>query len=290
MIIFAPVFQMSMELIQSSQELRNRLSEMKAKGTIGFVPTMGALHSGHLSLVERAVCECDNVVVSIFVNPTQFNDRADLERYPRNLDADMQMLRNTGCHFVFAPTVDDIYPEPDTRTFDFEGLDTVMEGKFRPGHFNGVAQVVSRLFSMVEPDKAYFGLKDFQQLAIVKQMVSQLQLNVEIIPCSIIREENGLAMSSRNELLSEEERKNAAIIYKTLTNAVKLTGKYSVTQLIQWMKDEINNNHYMDVEYVEIVDVGNLQPVKDWNHTGKILACVATWCGKVRLIDNMVLN
>jgi pantoate--beta-alanine ligase len=290
MIIFAPVFQISMELIQSSQELIYRLSEMKARGTIGFVPTMGALHKGHLTLVERAVNENDNVVVSIFVNPTQFNDKADLEHYPRTLDVDMKLLNTTGCNIVFAPSVNDIYPEPDTRLFDFNGLDSIMEGKFRKGHFNGVAQVVSRLFSIVEPNKAYFGLKDFQQLAIIKQMVRMLQLNIEIVPCSIVREENGLAMSSRNELLTFEERKNAAIIYETLTNAVKLTGKLSVIQLVHWMTDQINNNPYTDVEYIEVVDENSLQPVNDWHHVGKIVACVAVWCGKVRLIDNMVLN
>lgn len=290
MIIFAPVFWISMELIQSSHELMNRLSEIRKKGTIGFVPTMGALHNGHLTLVEKAVNENDNVVVSIFVNPTQFNDKADLERYPRNLDLDIKLLNTTGCNIVFAPSVEDIYPEPDTRIFDFNGLDTVMEGKFRKGHFNGVAQVVSRLFDIVMPDKAYFGLKDFQQLSIIKQMVRQLRLNVEIVPCSIVREESGLAMSSRNELLTIEERKNAAIIYETLTNAIKRTGKLSVIQLVQWMTDQINNNPYMDVEYIEIVDENTVYPVNDWNHDGKILACVAVWCGKVRLIDNMILN
>ena len=279
-----------MELIQSSQELVNRLSEIREMGRIGFVPTMGALHNGHLTLVERAVFENDNVVVSIFVNPTQFNDDADLERYPRNLDVDMKILQTTGCNIVFAPSVEDIYPNPDTRIFDFNGLDSVMEGRFRPGHFNGVAQVVSRLFDIVKPDKAYFGLKDFQQLAIIKQMIRQLQLNVEIVPCPIVREKNGLAMSSRNELLSGEERKNAAIIYETLTNAVKLTGKLSVIQLVQWIKDQINNNPYMDVEYIEIVDENYLHPVNDWHHDVKIIACIAVWCGKVRLIDNMVLN
>lgn len=290
MIIFAPVFWISMELIQSSQELVNRITEIRENGTIGFVPTMGALHNGHLTLVERAVSENDNVVVSIFVNPTQFNDKTDLERYPRTLDVDMKLLNKTGCNIVFAPSVQDIYPQPDKRIFDFYGLDTIMEGKFRKGHFNGVAQIVSRLFDIVKPDKAYFGLKDFQQLTIIKQMVRQLHLSVEIVPCPIVREKNGLAMSSRNEQLALEERKNAAIIYETLTNAVKLTGKLSVIQLVQWMTDQINNNSYMNVEYIEIVDENTLQPVNDWHHVGKIVACVAVWCGKVRLIDNMVLN
>ena len=243
-----------MELISSSKELKYRLGEARLKGSIGFVPTMGALHKGHLSLVERAVNENDTVVVSIFVNPTQFNDKADLERYPRNLEADRRLLETVGCNILFAPSVEDIYPVPDTRLFDFGGLDTTMEGKFRPGHFNGVAQVVSRFFYIVEPDKAYFGLKDFQQLAVIRHMVSQLQIPVEIFPCPIVREQNGLAMSSRNELLTSEERCNAAIIYETLTIAGNLSGQLTVTELRQWMTDEINKSPCLNVEYIEIVD------------------------------------
>jgi pantoate--beta-alanine ligase len=279
-----------MELISSSIELKYRLDEARLKGSVGFVPTMGALHMGHLSLVERAVNENDTVVVSIFVNPTQFNDKADLEKYPRNLEADKRLLETVGCDIVFAPSVEDIYPEPDTRLFDFGSLDTTMEGKFRPGHFNGVAQVVSRFFYIVEPDKAYFGLKDFQQLAVIKHMVSQLKIQVEIVPCPIVREQNGLAMSSRNELLTAEERSNAAIIYETLTIAGNLSGQLTVTELRQWMTEKINKSPCLDVEYIEIVDHNTLQPVTSWNQTGKIIVCVAARCGNIRLIDNLVFN
>src|SRR5690554_1193475 len=203
-----------MILVKTIKELKEYLGELRKNGSVGLIPTMGALHNGHLSLVNEAVRENPVVVVSIFVNPTQFNDPNDLRRYPRNLDADLKMLEPTGCDLVFAPEAEEIYPEPDSyrEKFDFGQLEKVMEGKHRPGHFNGVAQVVSKLFHIVEPNKAYFGLKDFQQLAIIKKMVQMLKMPVEIVPCPIIREESGLAMSSRNELLSAEERKNAALI------------------------------------------------------------------------------
>ena len=251
---------------------------------------MGALHAGHISLVNKALGENPVVVVSIFVNPTQFNDPKDLERYPRNLNADLKLLEETGCHIVFAPEVSEVYPEPDIRKFNFGNLETVMEGKHRPGHFNGVAQVVSKLFVMVKPDKAYFGLKDFQQLAIIKYMVKQLKIPVEIIPCPIIREESGLAMSSRNELLSAEERKNAAVISESLFKAKELRSQKSVQELVEWIKQNINKNRFLTVEYVEIVDDEKLHPVKNWNEKNTKVACVAVYCDKVRLIDNIVLN
>lgn len=279
-----------MFLIETIKELNNKLNELKEAGTTGFVPTMGALHDGHISLVQQAVSENKTVVVSIFVNPTQFNDPKDLERYPRNLNADLKLLEKTGCHIVFAPAPAEIYPEPDTRRFDFGALETVMEGKHRPGHFNGVAQVVSNLFEIVRPDKAYFGLKDFQQLAIVKEMVAQLKLPVEIIPCLIVREESGLAMSSRNELLTAEERKNAAVIYRTLFEAKKLSEQKPVRELAEWISETINKNEYLTVEYVEIVESRQLQPVKNWNDKGEKVCCVAVFCGKIRLIDNVVFN
>jgi pantoate--beta-alanine ligase len=279
-----------MFLIETIKELNNKLNELKEAGTTGFVPTMGALHAGHISLVRQAVSENKTVVVSIFVNPTQFNDPKDLERYPRNLNADLKLLEKTGCQIVFAPTPAEIYPEPDTRRFDFGALETVMEGKHRPGHFNGVAQVVSNLFEIVRPDKAYFGLKDFQQLAIVKEMVAQLKLPVEIIPCPIVREESGLAMSSRNELLTAEERKNAAVIYRTLFEAKKLSEQKPVRELAEWISETINKNEYLTVEYVEIVESRQLQPVKNWNDKGEKVCCVAVFCGKIRLIDNVVFN
>jgi pantoate--beta-alanine ligase len=251
---------------------------------------MGALHKGHISLVEKAILENQVVVVSIFVNPTQFNDKNDLIKYPRNLKADLSLLEATGCHIVFAPGSEEIYPETDTRKFDFGLLETVMEGKHRPGHFNGVAQVVSRLFNIVKPDKAYFGLKDFQQLAIVKNLVKQLNMPVEIISCEIIREESGMAMSSRNELLSADERKNAAVISETLFRAKELSRKKSVQELAGWMKENINKNKYLTVEYVEIVDDIQLLPVKSWKEKSVKVACVAAFCGNVRLIDNIVLT
>jgi pantoate--beta-alanine ligase len=281
---------MGMFLIETIIELQNKLNALKKSGTIGFVPTMGALHTGHISLVEKAVSETQVVVVSIFVNPTQFNDKTDLEKYPRNLKADLKLLEKTGCQIVFAPKTEEIYPEPDLRKFDFGALETVMEGKHRPGHFNGVAQVVSKLFDIVKPDKAYFGLKDFQQLAIIKAMVNQLKIQVEIVSCPIIRDKSGLAMSSRNELLTVEERKNAAVISQTLFEAKKLSAQKSVRELADWITQTINKNRYLTVEYVEIADDRNLQPIKSWNEKGGNVCCIAVFCGKVRLIDNIVFN
>ena len=279
-----------MFLVETIEELQNKIGALKGEGKIGFVPTMGALHKGHISLVERAVLETSVVVVSIFVNPTQYNDKSDLEKYPRNLAADLKLLENSGCNIVFAPETKVIYPETDTRKFDFGPLETVMEGKHRPGHFNGVAQVVSRLFDIVKPDKAYFGLKDFQQLAVINNLVQQLKLSVEIVPCEIVREKSGLAMSSRNELLLEDERKNAALISETLFKAKELAKGKSVQELKNWMAENINKNKYLCVEYVEIVDAVQLQPVKNWEEKNVKVACVAAFCGKVRLIDNVVLT
>lgn len=279
-----------MFLAETITELQNKLNEYKKTGTIGFVPTMGALHAGHLSLVSQAVLENQIVVVSVFVNPTQFNDKNDLEKYPRTLELDLKLLEKTGCQIVFAPSAKEVYPEPDTRVFNFGSLETVMEGKHRPGHFNGVAQVVSKLFDFVNPDRAYFGLKDFQQLAIIKAMVSQLKIPIEIISCPIVREESGLAMSSRNELLTAEERKNAAVISQTLFEAKKLSAQKSVTELVEWIAQTINKNDHLTVEYVEIADDQQLQPVKSWDEKGGKVCCVAVFCGKVRLIDNIVFN
>lgn len=279
-----------MKLVKTISELQQQLAERGKRGTIGFVPTMGALHAGHLSLVENAMEENEMVVVSIFVNPTQFNDPKDLQRYPRNIEADLKLLEPTGCDLVFAPEPEEIYPEPDTRKFDFGKLETAMEGKHRPGHFNGVAQVVSKLFDIVKPNRAYFGQKDFQQLAIIKQLVKQLQLPVKIVACPIIREESGLAMSSRNQLLSAGERENAAIINKTLQAAKKLSTKKSVQELTEWVTETINKNPLLDVEYFEVVDDENLQPVKSWKDSGTKVGCIAAYCGKIRLIDNIVLN
>jgi pantoate--beta-alanine ligase len=279
-----------MKLVKTISELQQQLAESGKCGTIGFVPTMGALHAGHLSLVRNAMEENEMVVVSIFVNPTQFNDPKDLQRYPRDIEADLKLLEPTGCDLVFAPEPEEIYPDPDTRKFDFGKLETVMEGKHRPGHFNGVAQVISKLFRIVKPDKAYFGQKDFQQLAIIKQLVKQLQLPIEIVACPIIREESGLAMSSRNQLLSAVERENAAIINKTLQAAKKLSAKKSVQELTEWVTETINKNPLLYVEYFEVVDDETLQPVKSWKDSGTKIGCIAAYCGKIRLIDNIVLN
>jgi pantoate--beta-alanine ligase len=277
-----------MLLTATISEIKSLLPSPTSGKKTGFVPTMGALHKGHISLVEKAVNENDIVVVSVFVNPTQFNDPKDLERYPRDLKSDLKLLEETGCHLVFAPNVNEIYPEPDTREFNFGALETVMEGKHRPGHFNGVAQVVSKLFDIVQPHKAYFGLKDFQQLAIIKKMVALLQLPVEIVSCPIIREESGLAMSSRNELLTADERKNAAVISNTLFEAKKLKNEKSVPTLVKWITETINKNPFLRVEYADIVDSLTLQPVENWNSNKEIVCCVAVFCGKIRLIDNIV--
>nr|WP_320020797.1 pantoate--beta-alanine ligase [uncultured Draconibacterium sp.] len=277
-----------MKLVNTEKELQTEIQRLADGKTVGFVPTMGALHQGHISLVKQAVSETPVVVVSIFVNPTQFNDPNDLERYPRTLENDMKLLEPTGCSIVFAPNAKEVYPEPDKRKFNFGKLEEVMEGKHRPGHFNGVAQVVSRLFDIVKPTKAYFGLKDFQQLAIVKNMVKQLQLPVEIVPCAIIREESGLAMSSRNELLTEEQRKNAAVISETLFKAKELKGQKSVQEIADWVTKTINKNPFLDVEYFEIVDDEQLQPVNNWDEKSIKVGCVAVFCGKIRLIDNII--
>lgn len=277
-----------MQVVKHITDLQTLLNIKKEEGLkIGFVPTMGALHEGHLSLVEKAGKETDFVVVSIFVNPTQFNDKGDLERYPRDLNKDVALLTPTPCQLVFAPDADEIYPEPDTRQFNFGTLEQVMEGKFRPGHFNGVAQVVSRLFDIVKPDKAFFGQKDFQQLAIINEMVRKLNLPVEIVPCPIIREADGLAMSSRNMLLSAEQRTNAVHISATLFEAKNKTGELSVEELCQWVINRVNENEYLNTEYFEIANDTTLLPVLSWDEPCKKVGCIAVHCGKIRLIDNI---
>ena len=279
-----------MILAKTKKELQEHLNTLRSKGNIGFVPTMGALHQGHLSLVKKAAADNPVVVASIFVNPTQFNNTNDLNSYPRNPEADLSLLETTDCNLVFIPEVLEIYPEPDPRKFNFAYMEKVMEGKHRPGHFNGVAQVVSKLFEMVKPNRAYFGLKDFQQLAIIQRMVQMLKIPVEIVPCPTIREESGLAMSSRNELLSKEERENAALIFRILTRSQNLTGEKSVRELEIWVKETINKNPFLNVEYFKIVEFESLHPVKSWSDKGKKIGCIAVFCGKIRLIDNIVLN
>ncbi|HUM89737.1 MAG TPA: pantoate--beta-alanine ligase [Prolixibacteraceae bacterium] len=278
-----------MEVVRTIKDLSKIIDDQRINGSrIGFIPTMGALHQGHISLVKRAGEECNFVVVSIFVNPTQFNNKEDLERYPRDLGADVALLEKTSCNIVFAPTAEEMYPEPDTRAFNFGDIENVMEGVYRPGHFNGVAQIVSKLFDAVRPDNAYFGLKDFQQLAIIKKMVNMMNYPITIVPCAIVREADGLAMSSRNKLLSKEQRENATVISKTLFDAVNLKDSYDVESLKKWVTETINNNPYLDTEYFEIVDDTTLQPVNNWDEKVNKIGCIAVHCGKVRLIDNVM--
>lgn len=278
-----------MQVLNTKNELISLIDNLKKEGKkIGFVPTMGALHEGHLSLVKESKNNSDVTVVSIFVNPTQFNDLEDLKRYPRTLDHDLKLLETVSCDVVFAPSVTEVYPEPDTRKFDFGYLESVMEGAQRPGHFNGVGQVVSRLFDIVRPDKAFFGMKDFQQVAIIKNMVKQLKYNIEIVPCPIIREENGLAKSSRNALLDEDHKKNAPHIYATLKKARTFVPEMEVKELKKWIVDEINSNPFLEAEYVEIVDDTTLKVTDSWSEPGTKVACVAVYAGKIRLIDNII--
>lgn len=277
-----------MTVIFTVAELRSVLSECRAAGkTIGLVPTMGALHTGHASLVKRSVDENEITVVSIFVNPTQFNDKNDLMNYPRSLEADCALLDAVGADIVFAPEVEEMYPEPDTRVFSFAPLDEVMEGPFRPGHFNGVAQIVSKLFYAVEPDRAYFGEKDFQQLAIIREMVRQLSLKLEIVGCPIVREADGLAMSSRNMLLSEEERVRALIISRTLFRSVEFSKEHTLAETKAFVEDVINATEGFRLEYYQIVDGNTLQPIEKWSDSDYIVGCIALFCGKIRLIDNI---
>lgn len=289
-IIFVPLF-FGMRIITTIIELKAILKEIKEAGqTIGFVPTMGALHQGHLSLIKQAKTENDKAIVSIFVNPTQFNDKTDLQNYPRTLKKDTDLLEPLQVDFIFAPAETEMYPEPDQRKFDFGNLDKVMEGAHRPGHFNGVAQIVSKLFTAVEPTKAYFGEKDFQQLAIIQYMVKDLKLPVEIVPCPIIREADGLAMSSRNTLLNSEQRKNAVLISKTLFESRTLIPNFDIKSLIEWVVKTINLNPELEVEYFEIVNDKNLMPVESWNDPAGKIGCIAVKVGKIRLIDNIRYN
>jgi pantoate--beta-alanine ligase len=280
-----------MQIVKHINDLQPILNDQRKKGlSIGFVPTMGALHNGHLSLVEIAGEQTDFVVVSIFVNPTQFNDKGDLSRYPRDLQKDVDLLSESPCQLVFAPEPEEIYPESDTRQFNFGMLEQVMEGEFRPGHFNGVAQVVSKLFDIIQPDKSFFGQKDFQQLAIIRELVRKLELPVEIVSCPIIREADGLAMSSRNMLLSQEQRKNAAHISATLFEAANKTNDLSVDELCRWVIHRINQNEYLNAEYFSIVNEKTLLQVNNWSDPGKKIGCIAVHCGKIRLIDNIVFE
>ena len=278
-----------METITNSEELRRALGSRNRSG-IGFVPTMGALHAGHRSLVERARRECATVVVSVFVNPTQFNDKTDLKNYPRTPEADLRLLEEVGADYVFMPSVEEVYPEPDTRTFDFGMIDKVMEGATRPGHFNGVAQVVSRLFDLVKPAKAYFGEKDFQQIAVIREMVRQLRIPVEIIPCPIVRGEDGLALSSRNTLLDKDPRTAGPYIYKVLKAAVEKSHQTTPDQLAAWVTAQVESNPLLKVIYFQVVDAATMQQVRTWEESPAIQGCIAVQAGDIRLIDNIKLR
>jgi pantoate--beta-alanine ligase len=283
-----------MKVINTVAELQKQTTE-KHTSPIGFVPTMGALHEGHLSLVENAVSKCPVIVVSIFVNPSQFNDKNDLKNYPRTIESDLKMLGTLlrSADIVFTPGVKEIYPEEDTRKFHFGNLDNVMEALHRPGHFNGVAQVVSRLFEIVKPDIAFFGLKDFQQLAVIKELVRQTNNKVTIISCPIVREKDGLAMSSRNRLLDKEIRKNAPVIFKTLTAASGMISENDIPDIRKFVENSINSTNGFTLEYFEIVDDTELIPVnrKKKMKTGKkYYGCIAIKAGKIRLIDNIIIG
>jgi len=280
-----------MQIITTKQELLDIVSAAKSEGkTTGFVPTMGALHNGHLTLVKRCVSENDLCFVSVFVNPTQFNDKNDLVNYPRTLEADARLLASVGCQFIFAPSAEEMYDADEMVKpfeFDFGGLDQVMEGKFRPGHFNGVVQVVSKLFKLVQPTRAYFGEKDFQQLAIIRRMVRVMNFPVEIVGCSIVREESGLALSSRNALLTPEQRQLAVHISEVLKESCQFVIETSVTELHDALVAAINVRDGLEVEYFDIVDGKTLQSIEKWDESNDIVGCITVYCGKVRLIDNI---
>jgi pantoate--beta-alanine ligase len=278
-----------MEIIHTIAELRKTLVRYEQENqSIGFVPTMGALHAGHIELVKRSVAENDVSVVSIFVNPTQFNDKNDLLKYPKNLDADCKLLEKTGNVIVFAPGEKEVYPDSyNFPQFDFGRIENVLEGKFRPGHFNGVAQVVSRLFDIVKPNKAYFGEKDFQQLTIIRELVKQLHLDIQIIACPIVREKDGLAMSSRNVRLNESQRKEAPSISQILFESKKNSLNYSVADLKLWVSNQINVLPELQIEYFDIVDGFTLQSIGSWDETSYPVGCIAVYAGEVRLIDTV---
>ena len=281
-----------MEIIKYTKDIKALIAELKKSGKIiGFVPTMGALHEGHLSLVECSRKRDDYTITSIFVNPTQFNDKSDLSNYPRTVDKDLELLENAGCNMVFLPDEKEIYPSPDTRIFDFDGLDLVMEGKFRPGHFNGVAQVVTRFFDIVNPQRAYFGIKDFQQLAIIKHVVKKFRLPVEIVSCPIVRESNGLAMSSRNLRLSEKEKEIASNISKILFAVKdKVSDFKSVEQIMHFVDEQCELIPEIELEYFEIVNLSTLRPIEEMAGISDGIGCIAAWIGGIRLIDNVIFN
>lgn len=278
-----------MKVVHTIAQLQAELQKLRSqKGTtVGLVPTMGALHEGHASLVRRSVQENDATVVSIFLNPTQFNDKTDLAKYPRTLEADCQLLQRQGATIAFAPSVEEIYPEPDNRHFSYPPTDSVMEGAMRPGHFNGVCQIVSKLFDYVQPDRAYFGEKDYQQIAVIRRMVDDLGFKLQIVPCPVIREESGLAMSSRNTLLSSDERVIAANIYRVLKES-KAQG-LNVVATHDYVVKNINAVDGLEVQYFSIVDGDTLADVQSWDDSDSVVGCITVFCGSqpIRLIDHI---
>lgn len=280
-----------MKVINKTSDLQAIIEQFKNDGkSIGLVPTMGALHKGHLSLVKNSISNNDITVVSIFVNPTQFNNPNDLASYPRTVDKDLELLQTIGCDIVFAPEADDIYSKSETDSrfeFDFEGLDKVMEGKFRPGHFNGVVQIVSKLFDLVRPDRAYFGEKDFQQLAIIRLMTRRYNLPIEIVPCPIVREDSGLALSSRNSLLKDNEKQVASHIYAVLDESRQFVPQTDVEELKHCAIAAIEQKPELKVEYFDIVDGHTLKSIGKWDEYDYVVGCITVFCGNVRLIDNI---
>lgn len=277
-----------MRVVKTISELKSLISGYKQENkTVGLVPTMGALHAGHKSLVDRARKENDIVVVSVFVNPTQFNNKQDLVTYPRTEERDCALLEAAGCDVVFMPAVEEVYPEPDNRQFDLGAVAEVMEGAHRPGHFNGVAQIVSKLFSFVEPDRAYFGEKDFQQIAVIRKMVQLEGFKLQIVACPIKREDDGLALSSRNVRLTAEQRQLAPNIYRVLKESCNFAKSHTVAETEKFVVDSLNALPQMAVEYYSIVDALTMQPVSDWADADSITGCITVYCGEVRLIDNI---
>lgn len=281
-----------MKVFEKIVDLQNELFSVRKEGkTVGLVPTMGALHEGHASLIRQSVKDNDITVVSVFLNPTQFNDKGDLERYPRNLDADCKLVESCGAQYVFAPAVDEMYPTPDTRHFEFPPQTTVMEGAKRPGHFNGVCQVVSRLFYIVRPNRAYFGEKDWQQIAVVKRLVKYIGMDktLKIVECPIVRDDDGLAKSSRNSLLTKEERAIAPNIYRILKESTEYAKNHTVKETHDKVVGDINAIDGLEVEYFEIVDGNTLIDVNDWNDSPYVVGCITVYCGKtpIRLIDHI---
>ena len=282
-----------MQVFREKQPLIQAIQKIKSEGkSIGLVPTMGALHEGHLSLVKNALKDSDQVVVSIFVNPTQFDNPDDLEKYPRNLEKDLELLRSELADiWVFTPTANELYDNNiSSQTFDFEGLESVMEGEFRTGHFDGVGTVVKRLFETITPDKAFFGEKDYQQLQIIRKLTEKTGLPVEIIGCPILREDSGLARSSRNERLSSQNRKEAAFIYETLKDANQLFGTESADYVTNWVEDQFQNNRFLKLEYFEIADSMTLKKIEKKEKGKQYRAFIAAYADDIRLIDNIALD